>query len=69
VTGDPLIKMSPLVGSSSPYRIDINVDLPAPFSPTRAWISPGRRVMSTESLARTHWLHLADVAHLHSQSS
>src|SRR5262245_5778871 len=29
----------------------INVDLPAPFSPRRAWISPRRRSRSTPSLA------------------
>src|SRR5437660_6763052 len=29
------------------------VDLPAPFSPSRAWISPSLASKSTESLART----------------
>src|SRR5258708_34810836 len=29
------------------------VDLPAPFSPRRAWTSPSRASKSTESLART----------------
>src|SRR3954463_7574417 len=31
----------------------IRVLLPAPFSPSRAWISPGRTVKSTASFART----------------
>src|SRR6186997_3155417 len=31
----------------------ISVDFPAPFSPSRAWISPRRRSKSTRSLART----------------
>src|SRR5436190_10899919 len=31
----------------------IRVLLPAPFSPSRAWISPGRTLKSTASLART----------------
>src|SRR5688572_28876719 len=31
----------------------MSVDLPAPFSPTRAWISPGRRSNETSSSART----------------
>src|SRR5947208_11429313 len=31
----------------------INVDLPAPFSPSSAWISPRPRSKSTASLART----------------
>jgi hypothetical protein len=32
--------MSPDVGCSSPKIIFIKVDLPAPFSPDSAWISP-----------------------------
>src|SRR5690606_7343017 len=31
----------------------ISVDLPAPFSPMSEWTSPGRRVKSTPSRART----------------
>src|ERR671924_430375 len=31
----------------------MSVDFPAPFSPTRAWISPDRKVRSTESFATT----------------
>ena len=33
--------------------IFIRVDLPAPFSPTRAWISPGSTASEMRSLART----------------
>src|SRR5262245_52825283 len=33
--------------------IFISVDLPAPFSPSTAWISPGRTVRSMPSLATT----------------
>src|SRR5687768_18289620 len=31
----------------------MSVDLPAPFSPSSAWISPARRTKSTPSSART----------------
>src|SRR5688500_14777272 len=31
----------------------IRVVLPAPFSPSKAWISPGRKLKSTRSLANT----------------
>ena len=40
-------------GRSTPVRTLIRVDLPAPFSPTRAWISPGRSSKSTPSRAWT----------------
>ena len=33
--------------------IFISVDLPAPFSPSTAWISPGGTVSETSSLATT----------------
>ena len=33
-------KIWPSVGASMPNSIFIKVDFPAPFSPTRAWISP-----------------------------
>src|SRR5512140_1724686 len=36
-----------------PARILISVDFPAPFSPTRAWISPASTWMETPSSART----------------
>src|SRR5437763_15667399 len=51
--GLPLIVMSPESLCTSPYRMFINVDLPAPFSPTSAWISPARTSKSTASRART----------------
>ena len=38
----PSIEISPSSGCSSPYSTFISVDLPAPFSPSRQWISPGR---------------------------
>ena len=40
-TGSPLNRISPASGWYTPARIFIRVDLPAPFSPTRAWTSPG----------------------------
>src|SRR5690606_31837408 len=36
----------------APVRHLISVDLPAPFSPRSAWISPARRSKSTPSSAR-----------------
>src|SRR3954452_18177181 len=51
VTGSPRTTTRPSSGPQSPYRIDISVDLPAPFSPSRAWTSPTRRSKSTPSLA------------------
>src|SRR5581483_1159504 len=53
VTGWPLIRMSPLSLGCAPARIFIRVDLPAPFSPSRAWTSPFRTVRETSSRART----------------
>ena len=50
-TFSPLIKISPLVGCSMPKSIFIRVDLPAPFSPMRAWISPFFTRKSTPWLA------------------
>ena len=49
----PLMETSPAVGVRIPYRMFIRVDLPAPFSPTRAKISPGRMERLTSSLAFT----------------
>src|SRR5690348_13331771 len=49
----PSIRISPRSGLTSPQRIPIRVDLPAPFSPRRQWISPARKVRSMSSLART----------------
>jgi hypothetical protein len=39
-TGSPRSSSSPRSGSSDPAAMAISVDLPAPFSPSRAWISP-----------------------------
>ena len=39
--------MDPSVGSSSPTSMFLKVDLPAPFSPSRAVISPSRTTKST----------------------
>ena len=47
----PSSRISPASGSSSPYSMFISVDLPAPFSPSRQWISPGSTVRSMASLA------------------
>lgn len=43
----------PLVGRADPESTFINVLLPAPFSPTTAWISPARNSTVTSSSART----------------
>src|SRR5690606_34186765 len=43
----------PASGLWTPVRTLIKVDFPAPFSPMMAWISPGLRVKSTPSRART----------------
>src|SRR5215208_1597346 len=45
--------MAPSSGGNTPVTIWMSVDLPAPFSPTSAWISPGRTVRSTPSRATT----------------
>ena len=50
-----------------PARIFISVDLPAPFSPTRAWTSPGLEI-ETAAVKRVHTREaLADVGHLDQQ--
>src|SRR5699024_8341575 len=51
VTGFPSMTMSPPSGRYSPYRTFIRVDLPAPFSPSSEWISPGSTTRSMASLA------------------
>ena len=40
VTTSPFFLMMPSSGWYMPNRTDIRVDLPAPFSPSSAWISP-----------------------------
>ena len=52
-TGWPFTTSSPRSGTSAPVMTLIRVDLPAPFSPTSAWTSPGRRSKDTSSSART----------------
>ena len=42
-----------LSGCTTPARILIRVDLPAPFSPISAWISPGAMLRSTPLSAGT----------------
>src|SRR6187455_3220160 len=49
----PLTRISPASRVSAPARIFINVDLPAPFSPTSACTSPGRTSNVTPLNART----------------
>src|SRR5439155_20117630 len=53
LAGFPLTRICPSSGGYRPYSTRIRVDFPAPFSPSRAWISPARRSRYTESLART----------------
>src|SRR5450756_1534020 len=43
--------ISPIVGMYRPLNMLRIVVLPEPFGPIRAWISPGRIVMSTPSTA------------------
>ena len=52
-TGRPSTRISPSSGRYRPYRTDISVDLPAPFSPSRAWTSPATTSKSTRSFATT----------------
>src|ERR1700733_2196855 len=47
------ISIVPASGTTTPRRIFSKVDLPAPFSPRSAWISPLRRVNSTYFSAGT----------------
>src|SRR3954454_20366646 len=43
----------PASRGNTPVTTLISVDLPAPFSPSSAWISPARSVKSTSCNART----------------
>src|SRR5512133_2475548 len=47
----PSIEIVPASGCNSPYSTFISVVFPAPFSPSRQWISPGVMSRSIESLA------------------
>ncbi len=52
-TAPPSISIVPASGCTSPAITFIRVDLPAPFSPRIAWISPGATSSETASLATT----------------
>jgi two-component system CheB/CheR fusion protein len=52
-TGVPYIVYSPELGWCTPERILMNVDLPAPLSPSRQLISPARTSSETPSSATT----------------
>ena len=51
--GVPSTSTSPVSAVSTPARILIIVDLPAPFSPTSACTVPGRTLRSACRIART----------------
>ena len=53
VAGRPKTRISPSSWRYRPSSTFMSVDLPAPFSPSRAWTSPTRRSKSTSSLATT----------------
>src|SRR5277367_2577531 len=52
-TGLPSMRISPASPACTPAMIFINVLLPAPFSPARPWIEPGRSAKSTPRNAWT----------------
>src|SRR6476659_1519881 len=52
-TSRPSSVMQPALLWVTPAMILVRVDFPAPFSPTRAWISPCFRIKSTAFRART----------------
>src|SRR5580765_3882654 len=52
-TAAPSSRMAPWYSACTPAMIFISVLLPAPFSPTRPWISPAFRVKSTSLRACT----------------
>ena len=52
-TSTPSTVIVPEVSVTTPAITLVSVDLPAPFSPTSAWISPRRRSKSTFSIAGT----------------
>ncbi len=49
----PLTEMDPESDGKTPERIFTNVLLPAPFAPSRAWISPDLTVRSADRIATT----------------
>ena len=64
----PSRRISPRSPDEAPVMILISVDLPAPFSPISAWISPGSTRKSTFSSALTAGVALGDAHHLDSCS-
>jgi hypothetical protein len=52
-TGLPSSSMLPSSGVTTPAMILINVDLPAPFSPSTAWMRPASITSSASCSART----------------
>ena len=52
-TGRPATDRVPESAATAPVITLIKVDLPAPFSPTRAWTSPSQRSNDTPDSART----------------
>src|SRR5882762_4389249 len=52
VTSRPFTSTFPASGFINPPSMRMSVDLPAPFSPTRAWISPGKTSSDAPRLAR-----------------
>ena len=52
-TSSPSSSSRPSSGASTPATIRPSVDLPAPFSPTSAWIDPRAMLSDTPSSART----------------
>src|SRR6266852_4776356 len=57
-TGWPPTAIAPESGVSAPVMILTSVDLPAPFSPTSAWTSPGARSKDTR---RSAWIPVNDL--------
>ena len=53
VTSVPFTAMVPASGWCIPYSVFISVDLPAPFSPTMAWMVPVRTLSQTSLFAMT----------------
>src|SRR5690242_15016690 len=52
-TGVPSSSTTPASSGYAPVSTLIRVDFPAPFSPSSAWISPGKSRKSTSDSART----------------
>ena len=52
-TGSPSSSMRPSSGATTPAMILISVDLPAPFSPSTAWMRPASITSSASCSART----------------